>query len=63
MVVFCVIFPVIKSIFLSVLVMYTHVKVDKAVISSLWPHVAHEIYVCNSRAFPNIWNLCPTLRL
>lgn len=41
--------------------MYTHVKVDKAVISSLWPHVVHEIYVCNSQTFPSTCNSCPTL--
>jgi len=56
-------FPCSQKTFLSVLVMYTHVKVDKAVISSLWPHVAHEIYVCKSRAFPDMCNLCPILRL
>jgi len=60
---FCVIFCVIKSLFLSVLVMYTRVKVDKAVINSLWPHVFRKIYVCNSRTFPITCNLCPTLSL
>ena len=60
---FCVIFCVIKSLFLSVLVIYTHVKVDKAVVSSLWPHVVHKICVCNSRTFPNTCNLFPTLSL